>query len=35
LLRKGDDVDGVPIITNSQAARIFHFMRMIAKWLAD
>jgi hypothetical protein len=24
LLRKRDDVDGVPIITNSQAARIFH-----------
>src|SRR6266481_2088557 len=35
LLRKCDDIDGIPIISNSQAARIFHVICMVAKWLVD
>jgi hypothetical protein len=35
LLRKSDDVDGIPIIANAQAARIFHFNWILAKRLAD
>jgi hypothetical protein len=31
LLRKSDDVDGIPIITNAQSARIFHSIRMLAE----
>jgi len=31
LLRKCDDIDGVPIIANAQAARIFHVRCMVAK----
>jgi hypothetical protein len=34
LLRKRDDIDRIPIITNSQAAGVFHFDRMLTRMCA-